>query len=144
MAKTSTIDALKIQARAVAPIMAALEKRLGKDEAQRLVADAIAESWANFAQTRFSDREHPRGADGPFRTDRVVVTDSDTEYRMNITSCESAEYFRGIGQPEVGAVLSCGVDFAVERLRCPDWEFSRTQTLMMGANHCDFCWKKRG
>lgn len=143
MSNISTIDALKIQARAVAPIVRELELRLGKEEAHRLVGTAVAEAWAEYAGSDFSGPELPSNVSSPFRTEMVIVTDSADEYRVKMTHCESADYFRSKGMPEIGALLSCGVDFAVERLRCPDWDFSRTQTLMMGADHCDFCWKKR-
>ena len=52
-------------------------------------------------------------------------------------------YFRSIGEPEVGALLTCGVDFAVERRLRPEWEFRRTQTRMQGAPFCDFRWRRR-
>ena len=47
----------------------------------------------------------------------------------------------------MGALLTCGVDFATEAVLRPDWEFRRTQTIMGGAmNRPRFyahflCWK---
>ena len=81
------------------------------------------------------------GSTGPGLTTHIA-TDTDTEFRRNITSCEFAEYFRSIGEPELGGLLTCGVDFAVERRTNPDWTFTRTQTLMLGADYCDFCWTR--
>ena len=123
--------------------MAALEYRLGKAEAHALVGDAIAESWGDYYAGRLAGPEHPREMMTPFPLDQVIVTDSETEYRIHITRCDAADYFRGIGIPEIGSLLSCGVDHAMEKRRCPDWVFSRTQTLMMGADHCDFCWTRK-
>ena len=37
---------------------------------------------------------------------------------------------RSIGAADVGALITCGVDFAAEAVLRPDWEFRRTQTLM--------------
>jgi L-2-amino-thiazoline-4-carboxylic acid hydrolase len=72
-----------------------------------------------------------------------VVEDTDSTYAINMTRCQFAEYFRTIGAADVGALLTCGVDFAAEGVLRPDWEFRRTQTLMGGASHCDFRWRLR-
>ena len=60
-----------------------------------------------------------------------------------MTRCQFADYFRAIGEPEIGALLTCGVDFVNEAIQRPDWEFRRTQTLMKGAAYCDFRWALR-
>jgi hypothetical protein len=60
-----------------------------------------------------------------------------------MTSCQFADYFRKIGEPEIGALLTCGVDFAVERELRPGWSFQRTQTRMQGAPFCDFRWRRK-
>ena len=39
--------------------------------------------------------------------------------------------------------MTCGVDFAAEELMRPTWAFERTQTLMQGANYCDFRWRRK-
>ena len=49
-----------------------------------------------------------------------------------------AEYYRFIGEPKIGALMTVGVDYAAEELRRPEWDFERTQTRMQGALHCDF------
>ena len=117
MAKISSLDAVKIQARAVVPIAKALEARLGKAEAHQLIGEAIAESWAEFVASRQGASDHPRDANNDFPVERVIVTDKDDEYRVNMTHCAFADYFRRIGEPEVGALLTCGVDYAVKDAR---------------------------
>ena len=72
----------------------------------------------------------------------MVVEDSDTAFSHNITGCAFADYFRAIGEPEIGALMTCGVDFAAEGRIRPDWEFKRSQTRMQGADFCDFRWRK--
>ena len=93
----------------------------------------------------FEVNSHPRveQEDGmEFPVEREVVTDGDAEFGYNITGCLFADYFRSIGEPQIGALMTCGVDFAAEALIRPDWEFARTQTRMQGASHCDFRWRK--
>jgi hypothetical protein len=71
-----------------------------------------------------------------------VVEDSITAFGHNIAGCAFADYFRAIGEPEIGALMTCGVDFAAEGRIRPDWEFKRSQTRMQGADFCDFRWRK--
>jgi len=140
------LDAVKIQSRVVIPIVKALEREIGKEKAHAIVGKAIADAYVEHRERRGYDlNSHPRteqesGMDFPVEHD--VVEDSDTSYGHNITGCQFAEYFRSISEPDIGALMTCGVDFAAESLIRPDWEFERTQTRMQGASHCDFRWRK--
>jgi hypothetical protein len=141
----SSLEAVKIQARAIIPIAKKLENELGTERAHQLIGDAIADSWADFIATRQEANPHPRSSGGmDFPVEDVIVKDTDDEYAVNMVRCDYADYFRGIGEPEIGALLTCGVDFAVERRMRPEWSFTRSQTLMQGAEYCDFCWKHKG
>jgi hypothetical protein len=110
------------------------------------VRDAIANDYAKWQARRIPTRNlHPRESVGDaFPVERQVVDDSDTTFAVNMTRCRFAEYFRSIGEPDIGALLTCGVDFANEALQRPDWLFERTQTLMQGARYCDFRWRLKG
>lgn len=144
---STILDATKIQARAVIPIVKALEKELGKERAHAIVGQAIAGSYVQYRQKRgFEVDSHPRveQESGPdFPVERVVVENTESRFAFNITGCQFAEYFRAIGEPEIGALMTCGVDFAAETAMRPGWLFRRTQTRMQGAPHCDFRWEKR-
>jgi hypothetical protein len=142
----SILDAVKIQARALIPVVRALEAELGKQRAHEIVGAAIAESWAEFQASRApGPSDHPAASDGGFEfpVESEVVEQTDDRYGVNMTACAFADYFRKIGAPEIGALLTCGVDFAVERRLRPDWDFQRTQTRMQGAPFCDFRWRRR-
>lgn len=110
---------------------------------------AIAESYAEWQGKVVSERNsHPRNADieglFPQVFETEVADDTDSTFTINFTRCRFAEYFNAIGAADIGALLTCGVDFAAEPVLRPDWEFRRTQTLMGGANHCDFRWRLQG
>ncbi len=146
-AKTTMLDAVKIQARAVIPIVKALEQELGVERAHALVRDAIANDNAarSLARTK-SLNAHPAGEaemSQRFPVESKIVENTDTTLAIDMTSCKFAEYFRSIGEPAIGALMTCGVDFATQAALRPDWEFTRTQTLMNGASHCDFRWRLR-
>ena len=142
----SMLDAVKIQARIVIPIVKALERELGRERAHAIVGQAIADSYANWQAGRTQARNtHPREGNvaHSFPVETEVVDDTDSAFAINMTRCQFAEYFRDIGEPEIGALLTCGVDFATQAKLRPDWEFRRTQTLMKGAPYCDFRWRLR-
>jgi L-2-amino-thiazoline-4-carboxylic acid hydrolase len=143
-ARPSMLDAVKIQARIVIPIVKALERDLGKERAHAIVGQAIANAYADWQGARTSVRNsHPRddNASGAFPVETEVVDDTESAFGVNMTRCQFAEYFRHIGEPEIGALLTCGVDFVTQAKLRPEWEFARTQTLMKGAPYCDFRWR---
>ena len=145
--KDPILEATKIQARAVIPIVKAMERELGKERAHAIAGRAIAENYVQWRDKRgFVPDSHPASEDdgGPaFPVEKQVVQNSATTYGHNITGCAFANYFRSIGEPEIGALMTCGVDFAAEAHMRPGWEFTRTQTRMEGAPHCDFRWLLR-
>ena len=145
--RVSVLEAIKIQARVLIPVVKALEVELGKERAHQLVRDAIAENYASFVASRSQARNtHPAdgsGASQSFPVESEEVENTPDAFGINMVSCQFADYFRGIGEPEIGALMTCGVDFAVERTLRPDWSFERTQTRMQGASFCDFRWRRR-
>lgn len=62
---------------------------------------------------------------------------------FNITGCRYADFFRQLGEPELGAVLLCEVDDHMAAVGGPEVEFTRTQTIMKGATYCDFRYRMR-
>lgn len=47
-----------------------------------------------------------------------------------------------LGEPELGFLLVCTGDFAVAEGFGPDIKLTRTQTIMQGADHCDFRYRR--
>ena len=140
------LDAVKIQARVLIPIVKALEAELGKARAHALVGGAIAESWSSFVAARSPERDSHPSTDGgalPYPVESEIVENTPESLAINMTACEFARWFREIGEPEIGALLTCGVDFAVNAKLRPSWTFERTQTQMQGAAFCDFRWRLR-
>lgn len=66
------------------------------------------------------------------------VEHSADAYAFNITHCGYAEFYKKMGVPELGFLLSCSRDFALTEGMNPDLQLTRTQTIMHGASHCDF------
>ena len=144
--KPSALDAVKIQARVVIPIVRALEREIGTARAHSIVAAAIAESFTDWQTKTVQTRNaHPRDTDieTQYPVETEVVEDTGSTFAVNMTRCRFAEYFHAIGAADVGAMLTCAFDSAAEPVLRPDWEFRRTQTIMGGASHCDFRWQLR-
>jgi len=57
---------------------------------------------------------------------------------FNVTRCRYAEFFRQLGEPDLGVVLLCETDFQVAEVGSPEVKLVRTQTIMEGASCCDF------
>ena len=60
----------------------------------------------------------------------------------NVTRCIYADFFRELGEPELGAVLVCDQsNHIAEEIGSPDVEFKRTQMIMEGGCWCDIRWR---
>jgi hypothetical protein len=51
--------------------------------------------------------------------------------------------YKELGEPELGFLLACSSDFAFAEGLGPDINLTRTQTIMQGASHCDFRYKRQ-
>ncbi len=147
--KVSFLDEYKFQAEVLIPVLNALRAELGKERADRLVLNALhkwsRERWHRLGE-RFpgSPKEKvdaiyawgmPRiGNDADFQP----IKDEPEEQVINITGCRYADFFRQLGEPELGVVLCCEDDFHIVEMGSPEVELIRTQTMMEGATHCDF------
>ncbi|MED5574441.1 MAG: L-2-amino-thiazoline-4-carboxylic acid hydrolase, partial [Pseudomonadota bacterium] len=63
---------------------------------------------------------------------------------FNVKRCRYSEMYREMGVGEIGDLLSCQRDGDFCIGYNPDIEFTRTQTIMGGASHCDFRYKLKG
>jgi hypothetical protein len=148
----SLLDEVKIQARVLVPVLKALRQELGTEKANRVVAEALR-GWAREvarevgAGTVGSPREKwaamtaagmPR-IGGDINVDWIRQDPDRVEF--NVTGCRYAQFFRDLGEPELGGVLLCETDFHIADVGAPEVELERTQTIMQGAKYCDFRYK---
>ena len=61
----------------------------------------------------------------------MVKTTPDA-FELNVTECRYAEFYKKIGAPELGFLLTCSGDTDA------NVRLTVTQTIMQGASHCDF------
>jgi class 3 adenylate cyclase len=92
--KLTELDAVKIKARAVIPIVRALEREIGDERAHAIVGRAIAESHAEWQAKAVSTRNsHPRdnNIEEQFPIETEVVEDTDSTCAINMTRCAMFE-----------------------------------------------------
>ena len=141
----------EIEARILAPVVAALGQEFGRERVIEIVRDvivglareqgrAMAEARQDASLSSFAGTLEPWTRDGALTM--TVREQTDEELAFDVTRCRYAEMYRALGIPELGAVLSCNRDAALIEGFNPDVHFSRTQTIMGGASHCDFRYRK--
>jgi hypothetical protein len=150
----SLLDQVKMQAQVLIPVIKALRAELGVERANALVTGALRE-WSRQlfhaigAQTPGSPQEKwaamtaasmPRIGDA---IDVDFIKQQPDAMEFNITGCRYADFFRALGEPELGAVLLCESDLHVAEIGAPEVEFTRTQTIMKGAKYCDFRYRMK-
>ncbi|MGE0153019.1 MAG: L-2-amino-thiazoline-4-carboxylic acid hydrolase [Reyranellaceae bacterium] len=150
----SLLDEVRLQATVLVPLIRALRERLGKAEADRLVEDSLRE-WSRDLYRRIGAEKgggarqqwdaiwadlRPRIGDA---IDREFLKDDGVVREYNVTRCSYAEFFKALGEPELGRFLLCDLDHDVAEVGAPDVEFKRTQTIMQGAPYCDFRYRFR-
>jgi hypothetical protein len=60
---------------------------------------------------------------------------------FDITQCRFADFFRALGEPELGALLICEADFDIAAAGGREVSLERAQTIMRGAPSCTFRYK---
>lgn len=70
-----------------------------------------------------------------------MVEQTETTFVFNVTRCKYAEMYRDLGDADLGARMSCNRDGTMIEGFNPDITFTRTQTIMSGASHCDFVYE---
>jgi predicted ArsR family transcriptional regulator len=148
----SLLDKVKLQAQVLVPVLRAFRAMLGEEQANQVVRAALRE-WSHQLFHDIGER-----LDGSpmqkWMTLRAAVLAKANEHvevellrqesdaiDVNVTGCRYAEFFKSLGEPELGALLLCEMDFDLAAVGTPDMELKRTQTIMQGASYCDFRYK---
>jgi predicted ArsR family transcriptional regulator len=145
----SLLDKTRIQAQVLVPVLKALRAELGKEKADAIVREALRD-WSRqlFAAIGESIEGSGRRKWATLHTALGEVTEREVEYEMrrqdkealefDVTRCRFAEFFRALGEPELGALLVCETDVDIVAAGAADVSFERAQTIMQGAPRCTF------
>ena len=150
--KVSLLDKTRIQAQVLVPVLEALRSELGKAKADSIVKQALRD-WSKrlFAAIGDSVDGSPRRKWATMHTAMAETTEQDVSMEMlrhdkealefDITHCRFAEFFRALGEPELGALLICQTDFDIAAAGSGEVTFTCDQTIMQGAPRCTFRYK---
>jgi hypothetical protein len=146
------IEQAKIQAQVLVPLVKALQAELGEERANGLVRKALGDTYRRHGEEFWrTKKENNLGkfmASGlatfarEDALDYSVIEQSQDAFEFDVTGCRYAEFYKQLGEPELGFLLVCSADFPMAEGFGPDIKLTRTQTIMQGASHCDFRYKR--
>src|SRR6202043_989153 len=146
------IQQAKIQAQVLVPLVKALQAELGEERANALVRKALGDIYRRFGEEFWRTKNEQnlgKVMASAFATyarddalDYRVIEQSQDAFAFDVTGCRYAEFYQELGEPELGFLLVCSADFALAEGFGPDIKLTRTQTIMQGAGHCDFRYKR--
>ncbi len=137
----------EIEARIMAPFIEAMGTEFGREQvlevARRTIAKIAREQGEQLAAACGGcTLAHYKGTMEAWKKgDAIqmeVLREDEEHFDYNITRCRYAELYRNLGIQELGAILSCGRDYALVEGFNPQIQLTRTQTIMEGAAFCDF------
>ena len=142
------LEQRQIEANVLVPLIKAFQAEFGVDRANAVARKVITDIARKHGEALASQQGKGNpiekmvsglsrfSAGGALEVEEVERTDD--HYAFNVTHCGYAEFYKKMGVPELGFLLSCSRDFALTEGMSPDMELTRTQTIMQGAAHCDF------
>lgn len=148
----SVLEQAKIQAQILVPLVKALQAELGEARANALVRKTLGDLYRGFGEEFWKEKNEAnlgKAVSSAFKTyardDALaydVIAQTEDVFAFDVTRCAYAEFYKALGEPELGFLLVCTADFATAEGFGPDVTLTRTQTIMQGAPHCDFRYRR--
>jgi hypothetical protein len=150
--KVSLLDKTRMQAQVLVPVLRALRAELGNEKADAIVKQALRD-WSKqlFASIGEGIEGSPRRKWATINSVFGEVSGKEVEVKilrhdqqvldLDVTPCRFAEFFRALGEPELGALLICEADFDIASVSEGEVSLERAQTIMRGAPSCTFRYK---
>jgi len=137
----------EIEARMLAPLLDALCAEFDRERVLEILRNVIQEiahqQGAQLANSvEANDLEHFATVQETWKKDNSIQTEvlelTHKKFSFNVFRCRYAEMYYHLGIPELGKMLSCDRDFALIKGFNPQIQLTRSQTIMEGADICDF------
>lgn len=149
MAKTDLpmLEQRRIEANILKPVYEEMERQLGTEKAQEILGAAIIRDSVSQGQAyadgledtgllAFRDTMAQWKASGALEIE--ILKQDQEEVHFNVTRCKYSEMYKEMGLGHIGHLLSCNRDGTFCTGFNPQIKLDRTQTIMSGADHCDF------
>ena len=116
--KVSLLDKTRMQAQVLVPVLRALRAELGNEKADAIVKQALRD-WSKqlFASIGEGIEGSPRrkwatinsvfGEVSGKEVEVTILRHDQQALDIDVTRCRFAEFFRALGEPELGALLIC-------------------------------------
>jgi hypothetical protein len=147
----SVIQQAKIQAQILVPLVKALQAELGEERANALVRKALGDTYRRYGEEFWRKKNENLGKAmasafatyaGDDALDYRLIEQSEDAFAIDVTGCRYADFYKELGEPELGFLLVCSADYSVAEGFGSDVKLTRTQTIMQGASHCDFRYRR--
>jgi len=147
------LEQAKIQAQVLVPLIKVLQVELGEERANALIRKALGDLYRRLGEQWWQTKGTRHVGDGMALAfaafakgdalDYRVQAQSEETYEIDVTQCRYAQFYNEMGEPELGFLLVCSLDFPFAEGFDPDLKLMRSQTIMQGASHCDFRYRRR-
>ena len=140
------LERTKVQAEVLVPLVRAMEDEIGREQAHRLVRQALGDQVRESIRTSTPSRASRDTVEWLLRfsqagdaLDLDRLDGASDEINVNVTRCAYAEFFDQLDEPELGFLLVCSLDY--DFADGVGVTLERSQTIMQGSDHCDFRFK---
>jgi hypothetical protein len=143
----SRVEKRAIEALAVAPVVEAIARRIGWDDAMAILkevnqqeafsrGEALAEEIGRNGIEELVQEVAGWGRGGAWEME--VLEQTPKTYFFNVSRCPYYERYRDLGLQKLGVAFSCCRDEPFAKGLNTQLSLKRTSTLMEGGTHCDF------
>lgn len=146
------VEQVKIQAQVLIPLVKALQAQFGEEPANAIVRKALGGLYRGYGEKWWRSQGGDLGESMASAFDRFAAADA-LDYQVvkktrdafdvDVTGCRYAQFYKEIGAPELGFLLTCSADFPTAEGFGAGVELTRTQTIMQGASHCAFRYRMK-
>ena len=140
MTELTNFERVKIQMEYVVPLIKDLQALLGEDTINDALKRRARESEVSIDSGKQPDFSRMTDGAKMFAEggalDYDIIASGDDHFDMDVKRCQYAEMMDELGGREFGHLLVCNRDFAAAKRI--GMTLTRTQTIMRGADYCDF------
>jgi len=148
----SMLEKRRIEAELIKEIYEVLVERHGEAEAMEIIRISVSNSAITQGKAFRAEYDHEPDLEDfashmylwekDNALERVILQKTPEKLEYNITRCEYARMYKEMGLGHIGHLLSCNRDGSFCLGYSKNIKLTRTQTLMEGASHCDFRYRK--
>mgnify|MGYP001355749938 CR=1 FL=1 len=145
--KLTLIERRRIEAGVLVPLIRAFQHEIGEERAnaiaRKVIVEVAEEQGRQTAATKgrndlLAFTENMQAFSGGGALEIEMVERNEKRVGFNVRRCRFAEMYRTLGAGDLGGILSCNRDFSNVGGFNPAIGLTRTQTIMQGAEFCDF------